>query len=90
VEKKVSVAMGAKVKSAEAGFVLENAGVAPGGVGPVGHKVKPVVILDRDLRNYDVIWASAGSPNAVFQLTWDDLLALTKGVVADVAKVPSA
>ncbi len=85
-EKKVSAVLGERVKSADAEFVMKNAGVAPGGVPPVGHVVEPIVVLDQDLRKFDVIWAAAGTANAVFKLTWDDLVRLTKGTPADVAK----
>jgi prolyl-tRNA editing enzyme YbaK/EbsC (Cys-tRNA(Pro) deacylase) len=87
-EKKVSAVLGEKVKSADASFVLAHAGVPPGGVPPVGHIVAPRVVLDQDLKQFDVIWAAGGTPNAVFQLTWDDLGELTAGTVADVKKVP--
>ncbi|MFO1035117.1 MAG: YbaK/EbsC family protein [Hyphomicrobiales bacterium] len=86
-EKKVSAVVGEKVKSADADFVLAHAGVPPGGVPPVGHKVAPVIVLDQDLRQYDVIWAAGGTANAVFRLTWHDLVTLTGGTPADVAKV---
>ncbi len=86
-EKKVSAVLGEKVKSADAEFVMKHAGVAPGGVPPVGHVVDPIVVLDQDLQKFDVIWAAAGTPNAVFKLTWDDLVRLTEGTPADVAKV---
>jgi prolyl-tRNA editing enzyme YbaK/EbsC (Cys-tRNA(Pro) deacylase) len=86
-EKKVSAVLGEKVKSADAEFVMKHAGVAPGGVPPVGHIVKPIVVLDQDLKQYAEIWAAAGTPNAVFKLTWDDLVALTNGTPADVAKI---
>jgi prolyl-tRNA editing enzyme YbaK/EbsC (Cys-tRNA(Pro) deacylase) len=86
-EKKVSALLGEKVKSADAAFVLAHAGVAPGGVPPVGHILEPTVVLDQDLHQFDEIWAAAGTPNAVFNLTWDDLVALTKGTSADVTKV---
>ena len=29
--------------------------------------------IDRDLRRYDVIWAAAGHPAAVFSTTYDEL-----------------
>jgi prolyl-tRNA editing enzyme YbaK/EbsC (Cys-tRNA(Pro) deacylase) len=45
-----------------------------------------VIVLDQDLQQYAEIWAAAGTANAVFKLTWDDLLVLTGGTVADVAK----
>ena len=86
-EKKVSALLGEKVKSADADFVLANTGVSPGGVPPVGHVVKPIVVLDQDLQQFSEIWAAAGTPNAVFQLTWSDLVALTGGTPADIAKV---
>lgn len=86
-EKKIAAVLGEKVKSADADFVMANAGVAPGGVPPVGHIVDPIVVLDQDLRQYTEIWAAAGTPNAVFKLTWDDLVKLTGGTPANVAKV---
>jgi prolyl-tRNA editing enzyme YbaK/EbsC (Cys-tRNA(Pro) deacylase) len=85
-EKKVGALLGEKVKSADADFVMANAGVAPGGVAPVGHKVAPIIVLDQDLKNYDVIWAAAGTPNAVFQLTWKDLVEITGGTAADIKR----
>ncbi len=85
-EKKVSALLGEKVKSADADFVMANAGVAPGGVAPVAHKVLPAIVLDQDLKNYDLIWAAAGTPNAVFQLTWSDLVEITGGTSADIKR----
>jgi prolyl-tRNA editing enzyme YbaK/EbsC (Cys-tRNA(Pro) deacylase) len=85
-EKKVAALLGQKIKRAEADFVLASTGTAPGGVAPVGHTTPPVTFLDRDLRAYPTIWAAAGSPNAVFALTPDDLVRLTGADFADVAK----
>lgn len=85
-EKKVAALLGEKVKSADADFVREATGFVIGGVPPVGHATPPVTLLDQELRQYDEIWAAGGTPNAVFRLTWDDLVSLTGGTVADVAK----
>jgi prolyl-tRNA editing enzyme YbaK/EbsC (Cys-tRNA(Pro) deacylase) len=85
-EKKITALLGEKVKSANPDFVLAHSGVAPGGVPPVGHKIQPIVVLDQDLKQFSEIWAAAGTPNAVFKLTWDDLVSLTGGQPADVAK----
>ena len=38
------------------------------------------------LLGFDMIWAAGGTPNAVFRLRPDDLLRLTGGTVADIAK----
>ncbi len=85
-EKKVATLIGEKLKSADAEFVREKTGFVIGGVPPVGHATPPVTILDQDLQQFSTIWAAGGTPNAVFQLTWDDLVTLTGGQIADVAK----
>jgi prolyl-tRNA editing enzyme YbaK/EbsC (Cys-tRNA(Pro) deacylase) len=85
-EKKVAARLGQKIARASPAFVAES-GFIPGGVAPIGHAVKPVTFLDRDLLSHDSIWAAAGSPNAIFRLTPDDLRALTDADYVDVAKV---
>lgn len=85
-EKKVGALLGEAIGRADADFVREKTGYAIGGVAPVGHAVPPAVLLDADLRQYDVIWAAAGTPNAVFRLTPADLERLTGGRFADIAK----
>jgi prolyl-tRNA editing enzyme YbaK/EbsC (Cys-tRNA(Pro) deacylase) len=84
-EKKVAALLGQKIARANPGFVAES-GFIPGGVAPIGHTVKPVTFLDRDLLSHDAIWAAAGSPNAIFRLTPDDLRVLTGADYVDVAK----
>lgn len=83
-EAKVEEAIGEKVLRADAEFVRSTTGFAIGGVPPVGHSVLPTVLLDEDLLHYDVIWAAAGTPNAVFQLSPDQLQRLTGGRFEDV------
>jgi prolyl-tRNA editing enzyme YbaK/EbsC (Cys-tRNA(Pro) deacylase) len=78
--------LGQKVKRADPAFVLASTGSAVGGVSPVGHAVAPLTLLDQDLRGFATVWAAAGSPNAVFALTPDDLVRLTGAGFADVAK----
>ena len=43
-----------------------------------------VTLIDRELFRFTEIWAAAGHPNGVFQLTPDELVALTAAPVADV------
>jgi len=83
---KVAAVIGETVKRADADFVRDNTGYAIGGVAPVGHKVPPDVLLDETLFGLEVLWAAAGTPNAVFRLLPDDLLRLTGGTVADIAE----
>jgi prolyl-tRNA editing enzyme YbaK/EbsC (Cys-tRNA(Pro) deacylase) len=83
-ESKVAALVGELAK-ADARFVREATGYAIGGVCPIGHAVEPVTLLDADLFRYDSIWAAAGHPHAVFNLTPAQLEALTRAPVADIA-----
>lgn len=85
-EKKIALLLGEKIERADPEFVRAKTGYAIGGIPPVGHLEPPVTLLDQDLFQLEVIWAAAGTPNAVFQLTPADLKALTGGQVADVRK----
>ena len=67
-ENKVAAIVGALGK-ADAKFVKEKIGYAIGGVCPIGHLEKTLILIDQDLMQYDVVWAAAGHPHAVFKLT---------------------
>ena len=58
-------------------FVRTHTSQVIGGVSPIGHPAPVPTWLDTALRQYDVIWAAAGHPAAVFSTTYDELLALT-------------
>lgn len=88
-EAKVAARVGALGK-ADARFVREKTGYAIGGVCPIGHAVAPVMLLDRDLFRYGSLWAAAGHPHAVFNLTPQELQAITGAEVADVAQEGAA
>ena len=85
-EKKAAAAVDEPIARADADFVREATGFAIGGVPPVGHKVKPIVLVEESLLNFDEIWAAAGTPNAVFRLTPSDLVELTGGRTVAVAR----
>ena len=85
-EKKVAETVGEGIARADADFVREATGFAIGGVPPVGHKTPPTVLIDKSLMTFAEIWAAAGTPNAVFRLTPPDLIALTGGRVAAIAR----
>jgi Cys-tRNA(Pro) deacylase len=85
-EKKVRALLGDKIERADAEFVRDKTGYAIGGVPPVGHATPPIVLIDEDLQRFPVVWAAAGTPNAVFKVTPADLIRLTQGQVADIAR----
>lgn len=59
-------------------------GFAIGGVPPLGHREKPVTLIDEGLLPDEGLWAAAGTPHAVFRLSPDDLLKTTGGRLAEV------
>ncbi len=77
---KIETATGLKLGKADGSYVKERVGYAIGGIPPVGHIVPLKTILDTDLKKYEVIWAAAGTPFAVFQLKPSDLEPLTNGM----------
>ena len=84
-EKKVTALVG-RIARADADFVKAKTGYSIGGVSPVGHATAPVVLVDRELSRFDVIWAAAGHPRGVFELSPAQLEALTGEVPSDVAQ----
>ncbi len=75
----------AKLKRATPEFVREHTGQVIGGVSPIAHP-KPVrTFLDPSLRTYDVVWAAAGHPAAVFSSTYDELKAMTGATEIEVS-----
>jgi prolyl-tRNA editing enzyme YbaK/EbsC (Cys-tRNA(Pro) deacylase) len=80
-EKLVAAALGDRIAKADAAFVRDKTGFAIGGVAPVGHTEKPVTLIDEDLLGHAEIWAAAGTPNSVFRLTPQALVAMTGGRV---------
>ena len=80
-ESKLADLVGEPVAKADAEFVRAHTGFSIGGVPPVGHTNPIKTWLDEDLLQWDVIWAAAGTPHAVFELRSDDLQKLTNGEI---------
>lgn len=83
---KVARIVGQPITRAKADQVRQLTGFAIGGVPPVGHLRPLATYVDRDLLQYDEVWAAAGTPNAVFCIPPGDLVRITNGVVSDVAQ----
>jgi prolyl-tRNA editing enzyme YbaK/EbsC (Cys-tRNA(Pro) deacylase) len=58
-------------------------GFAIGGTPPFGYPGPVRVLMDRDLLGYDVLWAAAGTPQAVFPIGPDDLIQASGAEPAD-------
>ncbi len=74
-----------QVQRADAEVVRSATGYAIGGVAPFGYPEALVVLFDEDFLTYEVIWAAAGTPNAVFRTTPQALAAATQAVVTKLA-----
>lgn len=86
-EKKLAAQCGVgrkQVKRGDADTARQATGFAIGGVPPFGHATSLPVYIDADLQQFNVIWAAAGTPNAVFEITPQALIRATQGTVADV------
>lgn len=83
-EKRISEYANEPIVRADADFVHSVTGFAIGGVPPLGHIQKMETYLDEDLLQHKTIWGAAGTPNAIFELTPDDLIKMTNGKVVRV------
>ncbi len=82
---KVAAELGiAALKRAKPDFVRRHTGQVIGGVSPFDHPAPVRTYLDPWLRRYDVIWAAAGHPAAVFSSTFEELQALTRAAELEV------
>jgi prolyl-tRNA editing enzyme YbaK/EbsC (Cys-tRNA(Pro) deacylase) len=83
-EKKLRDLLSEPVRKADAEFVREHTGFAIGGVPPAGLSKPMDIFIDEDLFKYEEIWAAAGTPHAVFKLTAEDLMNITRGKVVKI------
>ncbi|MEI3607369.1 YbaK/EbsC family protein [Pseudogracilibacillus sp. SE30717A] len=83
-EKKIETYIDDTLGKADAEFVREHTGYVIGGVPPLGHTEKIETLIDEDLFEFKTIWAAAGHPKTVFELTPDELVKMTEGQVVSV------
>jgi prolyl-tRNA editing enzyme YbaK/EbsC (Cys-tRNA(Pro) deacylase) len=80
---RLGTAVGKRISRADAATVRAATGFAIGGVPPLGHATPLDVLIDRDLLQFDVVWAAAGTPHAVFPIAPADLVRATGGRVME-------
>jgi prolyl-tRNA editing enzyme YbaK/EbsC (Cys-tRNA(Pro) deacylase) len=83
-ETRISGYAGEPIARADPDFVRTVTGFAIGGVPPIAHATEMSTYLDEDLLEFDSIWAAAGTPNAIFELTPDELRRMTGGTAVRV------
>ena len=77
---------GKRVRLAGPEDVVAHTGFAVGAVSPVALPDGVPILLDRSLRRFETIYPAAGATNNMFATTPDELLALTRGTEADLAR----
>lgn len=80
-EKSIAKIINEPIEKADADFVRQYSGFPIGGVPPLGHVTPMETFIDQDLMQLNSLWAAAGTPNAVFQLTPADLVKITGGKI---------
>ena len=66
-----------KLGRVDADYVKEKSGFSIGGVAPIGWVSPATILIDQALNDYEVIWAAAGHPHAVYPTSFAELLAIT-------------
>ncbi len=66
-----------KLARVDADYVKEKSGFSIGGVAPIGWVFPATILIDQALNDYEVVWAAAGHPHAVYPTTFAELLECT-------------
>jgi prolyl-tRNA editing enzyme YbaK/EbsC (Cys-tRNA(Pro) deacylase) len=82
-EGRLAALVGSPVAKADAETARAATGYSIGGVPPFGHATEVPVFMDRDLLGHSAVWAAAGRPDSVFEISPDRLRQLSQAKVAD-------
>lgn len=80
---KVSAHLGQPITKANAAFVRQHTGFVIGGVPPIGHPEPLTILVDRDLLQFPLVYAAAGTPNSIFPISPANLVHITQAQLID-------
>lgn len=83
-EKRVGRLIGEPLERSDADFVKQHTGFSIGGVSPYGHPAPLATYMDRRLADFPTVWAAAGNPRSVFEITAADLERTTGATLIEV------
>ena len=66
-----------KLGRVDADYVKEKSGFSIGGVAPIGWVSPATILVDQALNEYEIVWAAAGHPHAVYPTNFAELIACT-------------
>ena len=61
-------------------------GFTIGGVSPVGHLKNVNIYVDEGLKRFTDIYAAAGHPNAIFKISFNQIIELTNGEISELSE----
>lgn len=77
-----------KLERVDADYVKEISGFSIGGVAPIGWLTSPAItLIDEALNDYEIVWAAAGHPHAVFPTSYQELLTAAHATPMKVGQV---
>ena len=88
LERLASVVGRRDIRRATAREADELTGFSIGGIPPFGHTTPTRVVMDPDLGVFQVVWAAAGLPTAVFPVPPGTLRTLANAMVAPIREEP--
>ncbi|MDC0943688.1 YbaK/EbsC family protein [Candidatus Pelagibacter sp.] len=74
------------VSMAKPDDVKKITGYTIGGVSPVGHLTKIKIFIDSNLERFTKVFAAAGHPNCVFEISFNKLTNLTSGEIRELTE----
>ena len=80
-EKGIASAIGEPLRRPDAQDVRDITGFAIGGIPPLGHDTPLATYMDEALLTYAVVWAAAGTPDAVFAIAPAQLAEATAATI---------
>jgi prolyl-tRNA editing enzyme YbaK/EbsC (Cys-tRNA(Pro) deacylase) len=81
----VAAVIGEALRRPDAADVREVTGFSIGGIPPLGHRTPLITLMDAALLEYDLVWAAAGTPDAVFPVAPDRLAAAAEARIIALA-----
>ena len=69
-----------KLDRVDADYVKEKSGFSIGGVAPIGWVSPATILIDQALNDYEVVWAAAGHPHAVYPTSYTELIDCTSAM----------
>ena len=69
---------------ANADEVKSQTGFSIGGVSPIAHLKKTPILIDLSLSRFENVYAAAGHPYSIFNITYEQLVKITNGKEEDI------